>query len=194
MVILVTYWYQLSVKATMPLVEKIVSYTATTVDLNVHSAQQAARSESEKALKNSVDHIKNTVPRKVSRSLDLAGEKEHPFGCRWRRWKKWVLTWTRGSLETLSSYDWSIDDTPRTCVCGETFSVDHAIIYKREGFVIQRHNELCDIEAELLCMVCNDVQTEPVWTSGEQLSRGKNWTFMHVDYGKDDATICLFWC
>ena len=59
----------------MPLVEKIVSHTATTVDLNVHSAQQAARSESEKALKNSVDHIKNTVPRKVSRSLDLAGEK-----------------------------------------------------------------------------------------------------------------------
>ena len=62
----------------------------------------------------------------------------------------------------LSSYDWSIDDTPRTYVCGETFSGDHAIIYKREGFVIQRHNELCDIEAELLCMVCNDVQTEPV--------------------------------
>ena len=39
------------------------------------SAQQAARSEREKALENSVDHIKNTVPKKVSRSLDLAGEK-----------------------------------------------------------------------------------------------------------------------
>ena len=39
------------------------------------SAQQAAQSEREKALENSVDHIKNTVPKKVSRSLDLAGEK-----------------------------------------------------------------------------------------------------------------------
>ena len=28
--------------------------------------------------------------------------------------------------------------------------------------MIQRHNELRDIEAELLNMVCNDVHTEPV--------------------------------
>ena len=42
--------------------------------------------------------------------------------------------------------------------------------------MIQRHNELRDIEAELLNMVCSDVQTEPVLQdiTGEQLSRGKN--------------------
>ena len=73
-------------------------------------------------------------------------------------------------------YDWPIDDIPCACVCGEAFSVDHAMICKRGGFVIQLHNGLHDIEAELLSLVCNDVQTEPVLqdVTGEQLSRGTN--------------------
>ena len=54
-------------------------------------------------------------------------------------------------------YDWPIDDIPRTCVCREAFSVDHVMICKRGGCVIQRHNELRDIGAELLNMVCSDV-------------------------------------
>ena len=35
-------------------------------------------------------------------------------------------------------YDWPIDDIPSTCVCVEAFTIDHAMIYKRGGFVIQR--------------------------------------------------------
>ena len=31
--------------------------------------------------------------------------------------------------------------TPTICVCGDRFSVDHAMICKRGGFIIQRHNE-----------------------------------------------------
>lgn len=52
------------------------------------------------------------------------------------------------------------------------FTVDHAIICKRGGFVIQRHNELRDLEAELLRTVFSDVAIEPVLqdVSGEQLS------------------------
>ena len=32
-------------------------------------------------------------------------------------------------------YDWPIDDIQSTCVCGEVFTVDHAMICKRGGFV-----------------------------------------------------------
>ena len=48
------------------------------------------------------------------------------------------------------------------------------MICKRGGFVIQRHNELKDLEAELLRTVCSDVAIEPVLqdVSGEQLNRG----------------------
>ena len=36
------------------------------------------------------------------------------------------------------------------CACREVFVLDHAMIYNRSGFVIQRHNELKDLEGEVL--------------------------------------------
>ena len=50
------------------------------------------------------------------------------------------------------------------------------MICKRGGFVIQRHNELRDLEAELLSTVYKDVQVEPVLqqVTGETLNRGTN--------------------
>ena len=61
-------------------------------------------------------------------------------------------------------------------MCGDIFDVDHAIICKRGGFVIQRHNELRDLEAELLSTVSKDVKVEPVLqqVTGETLNRGAN--------------------
>ena len=54
--------------------------------------------------------------------------------------------------------------------------MDHVMICMRGGFVIQRHNELRDLEAEFLKMFCRDVATEPVLqdVEGEQLTRGSN--------------------
>ena len=46
------------------------------------------------------------------------------------------------------------------------------MVCKKGGFIIQRHNELRDLEADLLSMVCNDVEIEPQLqdVTGEQLS------------------------
>ena len=59
---------------------------------------------------------------------------------------------------------------------GVQFSVDHAMVCQRGGFVIQGHNELRDLEAEMLRMVCNDVEVEPVLqeVTGETLNHGAN--------------------
>ena len=72
-------------------------------------------------------------------------------------------------------YDWPIADISSTCPCVKPFTVDHAMICMRGGFAYQRHNELRDLEAELLNMVCKDVVTEPVLqdVEGEQLTRGR---------------------
>ena len=59
-------------------------------------------------------------------------------------------------------FNWEINDIPSKCVCGERFDVNHAMICMKGGFVVQRHNELRDLEAELLNLVCKDVETEPV--------------------------------
>ena len=50
------------------------------------------------------------------------------------------------------------------------------MICMRGGFIIQKHNELRDLEAELLNMVCKDVALEPVLqdVEGQQLTRGSN--------------------
>ena len=55
------------------------------------------------------------------------------------------------------------------CVCGCSFTLDHAMI-------CQRHNEIRDLQAELLDMVCYDVGIEPSLQvlTGEELNRGAN--------------------
>ena len=56
------------------------------------------------------------------------------------------------------------------------FTVDRSTICQRGGLVIQRHNEIRDLKAELLDMVCYDVQVEPALRpiTGEDLARGTN--------------------
>ena len=58
------------------------------------------------------------------------------------------------------------------CVCGARFTTDHAVICKRGRFIIQRHNKLRNLEAELLNTVCNDVEVEQVLqpVTGEDLN------------------------
>ena len=53
---------------------------------------------------------------------------------------------------------------------------DHALICMRGGYVIQRHNEIRDLEAEILQAVCTHVEVEPVLQEvmGEVLLRGAN--------------------
>ena len=60
--------------------------------------------------------------------------------------------------------------------CGDVFNVDHAMVCRRGGFIIQRHNELRDLEADILSMVCNDVEIEPVLQelTGRSLPSGAN--------------------
>ena len=77
------------------------------------------------------------------------------------------------------------------CICGDLFTVDHAMVCRHGGLIIQRHNEIKDLEAEMLRMVCTDVETEPVLQeitgeelkeitgedqeiTGEELNRGAN--------------------
>ena len=50
------------------------------------------------------------------------------------------------------------------------------MICKQGGFVIQHHNELRDLEADLLSIVCSNVEVETILQdiSSEQLNRGSN--------------------
>ena len=70
-------------------------------------------------------------------------------------------------------YDLEFNDMPTVCVCGNFFDADHDMVCMRRGFIIQRHNEIRDLEVEILQVVCTDVEKEPVVqdVTGEVLSR-----------------------
>ena len=65
---------------------------------------------------------------------------------------------------------------PTVCVCGNLFDADHAMVCMRGGFIIQRHNEIRDLEAEILQVVCTEVEKEPFLqdVTGGVLPRGAN--------------------
>lgn len=67
-----------------------------------------------------------------------------------------------------------MNNIPCTCVCEEVSTFDHAIISKEDRFVIKRHDELRDLEAEPLNMIWSDVEGEtvPQNISREQLKVG----------------------
>ena len=136
------------------------------------------RSERATVLQDRAEHIRGVAPQKVQRALDLAAEKRSSVWLTVLPLREMGFNLNKREFRDAIKlrYDWPVDDIPSTCVCGDAFTVDHAMICKRGGFVTQRHNELRDLEAELLNMVCTDVEIEPVLQdiSGEQLGRGSN--------------------
>ena len=61
---------------------------------------------------------------------------------------------------------------PSRCVCGENFSVEHALSYPCGGLPSIRHNDIRDLTAKLLTEVCSNVSIEPALQplTGERLS------------------------
>ena len=68
-------------------------------------------------------------------------------------------------------YGWQPCLLPFSCVCGQSFNVEHAMNCPCAGFPSVCHNELRDITASLLTEVCHAMGTEPCLQplSGEQL-------------------------
>ena len=122
--------------------------------------------------------MQNALPEQTKRAADLGAKKGASS------WLTVVpvkdVDFTLNNREFKDAirlrYDWQISDTPSTCARGGVFDVDHAMVCRHGGFIIQRHNELRDLDAKMLRMVCNDVQIEPVLQeiNGEVLTPGTN--------------------
>ena len=68
-------------------------------------------------------------------------------------------------------YYWLPTGLATNCICGQGFSVNHAMNCPTGGFPTLRHNELRDFIAAVLTEVCSDVRVEPFLQplSGETL-------------------------
>ena len=123
--------------------------------------------EKNEVLRTKLNDIKNSLTLKTQRAIELASEKG---ASNWRTViliDEMGLTLNKGEFRDalMLRYDWEITDKPSICVRGDVFNVDHAMVCRRGSFIIQRHNELRDLEADMLSMVCNNVKIEPVLQS-----------------------------
>ena len=75
-------------------------------------------------------------------------------------------------------YGINLRNLPTHCVCGNKFTVSHALSCPKGGFISLRHNELRDFTANLLAECHKDVRIEPelVPLTGERLSHATSIT------------------
>ena len=125
-------------------------------DSIVSSLQQSVRREKNEMFRTRLNDIKKSLTLKTQHSVWLATEK----GVSNRLTVILIdeMGFTRPEQGRVwdplkLSYDWEIADKLFICVCGDVFNVDHAMVCSRGGFIIQRHNELRNFEADLLSML-----------------------------------------
>ena len=58
-------------------------------------------------------------------------------------------------------YNMPLSDLPSKCVCGEKYTVCHALSCKKGGFVAQRHDGVRNLLTSLIGKVCTNVEIEP---------------------------------
>ena len=81
-------------------------------------------------------------------------------------------------------YNIQLRNLPSHCVCGKTFSIDHALSCPKGEFISLRHNELRDFTAKVLDECHTNVKIEPVLTP----LTGKN--FPTYDYSYHQRSTC----
>ena len=79
----------------------------------------------------------------------------------------------RESAAMALMYGWIPAQIPSNCVCGQSFTVQHALSCPKGGFLSIRHNELRDFTASLLKEVCHGVATEPSLQPASQVKLSK---------------------
>ena len=116
--------------------------------------QEKARRENDELLKMQCEQVRKSLPSKTERAVDLATEKaasnwltvipirEMNFNLNKREFK--------GAIKLR--YAREIADLPAMCTCRDLFTVDHAMVCRHGGLIIQKHNEFTDLEAEMLRM------------------------------------------
>ena len=58
-------------------------------------------------------------------------------------------------------YNMPLSDLPSKCVCGEKYTVCHALSCQKEGFVAQRHDGVRNLLTSLIGKVCTNVEVQP---------------------------------
>ena len=96
----------------------------------IQTLQLSTRKQKDSCLSERLEQVKNSLPAKAKRGVELATEKGSS------NWLTVIplkeLDYSLNKKEFRDAiklrYDWEITDTPMHCACGVQFSVDHAMV------------------------------------------------------------------
>ena len=100
-----------------------------------------------------MDSIDSTLPSDLLRLVNQSRDKGASS------WLTAVPQEFRHSLRLR--YNMPLSDLPIKCVCGEKYTVCHALPCKKGGFVAQRHDSVRNLLTSLIAKVCTNVKVEP---------------------------------
>ena len=134
----------------------------------------ALRSQNRTSAKEEADDLKQRLPRPQQLSMEQTSERgasswlttipvaEHGFTLHKQDFRDALCL----------RYGWRPSRLPSHCLCGEVFSVGHALSCPKGAFPSIRHNRIRDLFARFLTEVCPNVSIEPALQplSGEAFS------------------------
>ena len=160
--------YDDSIFILSPLIESITSgddsIPISSICTNIAENKNTIKLNHSSALSDKVSSLRNTISDlSLLRCLDASSERGASSWLTVLPIKEHGFTLHKGDFRDALClrYGWSPPLLPSHCVCGHSFSVDHALNCKYGGFPSIRHNELRDITADLLTEVCHNVLIEP---------------------------------
>lgn len=171
--------HQASLIITKPLVQRIVDQIHNVPEeTDIRTAKTQAMNRKRENLRENDGMVKSILSSTLLKVKNQASEKGASSWLSVIPLKDLGYDLNKGEFRDALKlrYNWEFTDIPNRCVCGDIFDINHAMTCRNGGFVIQRHNEIRDLEAALLGTVCKDVQTEPPLQqiTGEVLNNGAN--------------------
>ena len=156
---------QYSVSITKPLVERLLKQEESTED--VFAAIKAAKLDVRVTTRHdqavALSSFRDQLSLDDQRILDLAAEKGASSWLTCRPSRHFQFTMPKSGFRDVLClrYGWTHPRLPTHCVCGKPFDTTHALSCSVGGFPGMRHNEICDLTANLLREVAHDVCVEP---------------------------------
>ena len=175
------------------ILEQSLEYTFGTLEAQMNAKTEVRRLRQEK-LSSVAAQVRSDLPNSLQRSMDLAQEKGASSWLSALPREEFGYTLHKGAFRDALAlrYGWLSSNTPTSCACGASFTVEHALSCPKGGFPIIRHNEVRDLTANLMSEVCHDVRIEPDLQpiTGEAFSRTST---VVEDGARLDISASGFW-
>ena len=118
--------------------------------------------------------LHSQLPPPLQKAVDLAQEKGASIWLTALPLKDHGFALHRAAFHDAMAlrYGWPPSNLPSKCDCSNNNSIDNALSCAKGGFPSIRHNEICDLTANLLAEVCSEVCIKPHLqpTTPDQLS------------------------